>query len=243
VSETVKNDILSAMDGILLVDKPENWTSFDVVAKIRSLVRSELQKTNPSLKRVKVGHTGTLDPAASGLLVLCIGKATKSVPDMIKHDKTYEVEMTLGSTSTTGDREGIIERCPGVTAPTEEHVQRVLSTFTGEQNQTPPAYSAIKVNGKRAYELARAGKEVHLEPRVIHIHDIELTDYSWPVAHFVCTVSSGTYIRSLVADIGQTLGCGAYMSALRRTKVAEYRVDDAISPVDVTIEAIVHAIR
>ena len=226
------------MDGILLVDKPKGWTSFDVVAKVRGIIKTELRKETPSLKNVKVGHTGTLDPAATGLLVLCIGKYTKKVPDMIRHDKTYEVEMTLGATSTTGDQEGLITHMPSPIAPELERLKEVLVSFVGEQWQTPPAFSAIKVNGQRAYDLARAGKEVKLEPRKCTVHSLELTSYDYPIAKFTCSVSSGTYIRSLVEDIGKKLGTGAYMSELRRTRVAKYGILDAVSPEQLTVEGI-----
>jgi tRNA pseudouridine55 synthase len=232
---------MQIFDGILLVDKPKGWTSFDVVAKVRGIISAEYRRENIESrmeaagqqlqlpKRVKVGHTGTLDPSATGLLVICIGKATKLVTTMIKHDKTYEVEMTLGVTSSTGDQEGIIAKNIEARSKNIEEVNEILSKFVGLQMQTPPAYSAIKVDGKRAYELARAGKPVILEPRACTIHSIELTSYEWPVAKFTTSVSSGTYIRSLVEDIGTKLGTGAYMSNLRRTKVAKYGIEHSIA--------------
>lgn len=230
------------MDGILLIDKPKGWTSFDVVAKVRGIVRTELRKSNPSLKNVKVGHTGTLDPAATGLLVICIGKYTKKVEQMIRHDKTYEVELTLGATSTTGDQEGEITTIHA-NVPTLQVVKEVLNSFVGEQMQIPPAFSAIKVGGKRAYELARAGKEVKIEPRKITIHFIELSDFSYPILKFVCSVGSGTYIRSLAEDIGEKLGTGAYMSELRRTRVAEYTVEDALKTDELNLESIIRCLK
>lgn len=226
------------MDGILLIDKPKGWTSFDVVAKVRGIVRSELRKINPQLKNYKVGHTGTLDPSATGLLVLCLGKATKMVPTMIKHDKTYEVEMTLGATSSTGDQEGVITKGGDMLPVSENELRRVLKTFVGEQLQVPPAYSAVKVDGKRAYELARAGKDVKLAPRKVTIHSAALNLYAWPIVTFTCNVSSGTYIRTLVEDIGAKLGTGAYMSNLRRIVVDTYEIKKAIPIADITIETI-----
>jgi tRNA pseudouridine55 synthase len=232
------------MDGILLIDKPKGWTSFDVVAKVRGIIRTELRKSNPSLKNVKVGHTGTLDPAATGLLVLCIGKYTKKVEQMIRHDKTYEVELTLGATSTTGDQEGEITQIRNPKSEiTKDEVRTALESFVGEQMQTPPAFSAIKVDGKRAYELARAGKEVKIEPRKITIHSIELGEFSYPILKFVCSVGSGTYIRSLVEDIGVKLGTGAYMSELLRTRVAEYTVEDALKTDELTLESIIKCLK
>jgi tRNA pseudouridine55 synthase len=227
------------MNGILLVDKPKGWTSFDVVAKVRGVVRTELRKDNPQIKNYKVGHTGTLDPSATGLLVLCLGKATKLVPTMIKHDKTYEVEMKLGSKSTTGDQEGEITQTANVEEPFPERaIIELLKDFKGQQMQTPPAFSAIKINGKRAYDLARAGKEVKLEPRPITIQSITLDRYDHPFIGFTCTVSSGTYIRSLVEDVGAKIGLDAYMSDLRRTRVAEYEVKDALRVEELNIENI-----
>jgi tRNA pseudouridine55 synthase len=226
------------MDGILLIDKPEGWTSFDVVNYVRKTV-ARLEDKKP--RHVKVGHTGTLDPSATGLLVLCIGKATKLVPTMIKHDKTYDVELTLGMTSTTGDKEGVLSsnvESRRSSIPSLEEIERVIMTFVGEIEQVPPAFSAIKVNGKRAYDLARAGKPVELQPRKVIIHSITAVSYAYPVVHFTASVGSGTYIRSLASDIGEKLGTGAYMSNLRRKNVAEYKIEQAyaISEVDETIE-------
>ncbi len=214
------------------MDKPQGWTSFDVVNYVRKMV-AELEEKKP--KNTKVGHTGTLDPQATGLLVLCVGSYTKKVPELIKQDKTYEVELTLGKVSTTGDSEGEIT---GVSdkVPSKKDVAGVISGFVGEIEQTPPAYSAIKVNGKRAYELARAGKEVKLEPRIVTINSINDVEYEYPKVTFTADVGSGTYIRSLAEDIGEKLGTGAYMSALRRTKVGDKSIDDAIDPKKLTSE-------
>jgi tRNA pseudouridine55 synthase len=232
--------MLSGMDGILLIDKPSGWTSFDVVAKIRGILRSSQssvisdqskqttenrqQKTVPP--KVKVGHTGTLDPLATGLMIVVVGSYCKRAEEFSKLDKTYEVTMTLGQTSTTGDNEGE-KTVVSDKIPTQNEVDAVLKDFVGEIMQTPPAFSAIKVNGQRAYKLARAGKEVKLEPRKVKVHSIQLTSYSYPEVKFTASVSSGTYIRSLVEDIGQKLGTGAYMSNLRRTIVGPYTVADA----------------
>ncbi len=230
------------MNGLLLIDKPKGWTSFDVVAKVRGIIRTELRKTDPSIKNVKVGHTGTLDPSATGLLVLCVGSYTKKVESMIRHDKTYNVELTLGATSTTGDQEGIITTVT-VDPPSMGQVSEALASFVGEQMQTPPVFSAIKVDGKRAYELARAGKEVKLEPRKVTINSISDISYDWPKIYFTADVSSGTYIRSLATDIGEKLKTGAYMSELRRVKVAEYAVEDALSIDQLTTEHIYERIQ
>jgi tRNA pseudouridine55 synthase len=188
-------------------------------------------------KRFPVGHTGTLDPLATGLLVLMLGSYTKKVPEYTKLDKTYEVTMRLGRTSTTGDEEGekteVSDR-----VPTEDEIRAALKRFEGDIMQTPPAFSAIKVNGQRAYKLARKGEAPQLEPRPVHIESNVLTKYEYPYVHFTSHVSSGTYIRSLVEDIGKHLGTGAYMFALRRTRVGQYTVDDAL-----TIDTLVRKIE
>lgn len=206
------------MNGILLVDKPSGWTSFDVVAKVRGIVRRQT-----GLKKPKVGHTGTLDPLATGLLVLVVGSYTKRVPELTKLDKTYEVSMTLGQVSTTGDEEGektaISDRMPQ-----EVDIQQCLQNLEGEMEQTPPIFSAIKVNGQRAYKLARAGKPVVIEPRKVEIYSITDVEYTYPLVKFTTEVSSGTYIRTLVEDIGKQLDVGAYMSGLRRTKVGDFNI-------------------
>ncbi|MBP9820775.1 tRNA pseudouridine(55) synthase TruB [Candidatus Saccharibacteria bacterium] len=209
------------MDGYILVDKPKGVSSFGVVAKVRGCIRA------CTGQKVKVGHIGTLDPMATGLLVLVVGKYTKKVPDLIGHNKTYDVELTLGQISSTGDIEGDITDINN-TQPAKEQLLSVLNKFVGPQMQTPPAFSAIKVNGQRAYDLARKGKEVKIEPRQIIIHSINLTDYNYPKVHFVCNVSSGTYIRSLAQDIGTALGTGAYMSNLRRTAIDIFDIKNSI---------------
>lgn len=218
------------MDRVLLIDKDKDWTSFDVVARVRSLVRAvvaadTLKGEKP--KKIKVGHAGTLDPLATGLLIVLIGAATKRQDEFMKQDKEYEVEALLGGVSTTGDAEGEKTHISS-DKPSSEDINRVLKQFTGTLQQVPPQYSAIKINGKRAYALARAGKQVKLEPRTVIIHSISDITYAYPKLRFKAVVSSGTYIRSLVSDIGDTLGTGAYMSNLRRTKIGSYRIEDAI---------------
>ncbi len=215
------------MDGILLVDKPSGWSSFDVVAKVRTIIRRET-----GVKKPKVGHTGTLDPLATGLLVLVVGKYTKRVPELSKADKTYEVTMKLGETSTTGDEEGG-KTSVSSAQPSKEDAMRALQAFVGDIEQIPPAYSAIKVNGQRAYKLARAGKEVKLEPRKVTIYGITNIEYAYPVVKFTAKVSSGTYIRTLVEDIGKSLGTGAYMSGLCRTQVGMYELSDPKTVYDI----------
>jgi tRNA pseudouridine55 synthase len=212
------------MQGLLLVDKPTDWTSFDVVNYVRRMVATAEGKKP---KNVKVGHTGTLDPFATGLLILLIGKEyTKRAGELSKLDKTYEVTMILGKTSSTGDPEGEIETV-SYTAPSKEAVAGAVERFRGQIEQVPPAYSAIKVNGQRAYKLARAGKEVIIEPRKVTINSLEIISYNYPEVKLIANVSSGTYIRTLVEDIGKVLGTGAYTSALRRTEVGEYNINNS----------------
>ncbi|MDD3678926.1 MAG: tRNA pseudouridine(55) synthase TruB [Patescibacteria group bacterium] len=211
---------------ILLVDKEPGWTSFDIVAKIRSTLRRKFKDT---VKHIKVGHAGTLDPFATGLLIILIGKKTKNQEGLMKLDKKYIATLKLGATSTTGDPEGIIKKTTSfIPKPiTIGDIETVLEGFLGETFQTPPAHSAIKINGKRAYMLARAGKEFKLKPRKITIYDIKILDYKWPLLKIETSVSSGTYIRKLAEDTGKSLGCGAYLTGLRRTKIGEYDISDS----------------
>ena len=215
------------MQGVLLIDKPSGWTSFDAVNFVRKQVAAAEGKKP---KNTKVGHTGTLDPLATGLLVLLVGKEyTRRATELTKLDKTYEVTMKLGWTSTTGDEEGE-KTAVSDTIPTPEAVLGALEAFQGQIMQVPPAFSAMKINGQRAYHLARQGKEVALEARPVTIHSIKLTDYSYPLVQFTTDVGSGTYIRSLVEDLGKHLGTGAYMPALRRTRVGQFDLADAMLP-------------
>jgi len=212
------------MQGLLLVDKPKEWTSFDVVNFVRRQVAA-VEGKKP--KNTKVGHTGTLDPLATGLLVLLVGKEyTRKATELTKLDKTYEVTMKLGEVSSTGDEEGE-KKAVSATVPTEEAVLEALHTFQGQIMQVPPAFSAMKINGQRAYKLAREGKVVELEARPVQIYKNELTGYEYPFVKFTSEVGSGTYIRSLVEDLGKVLGTGAYMSGLRRTKVGPFNIENA----------------
>jgi len=212
------------MQGLLLIDKPSGWTSFDAVNYVRRLVAS-VEGKKP--KNCKVGHSGTLDPLATGLLVLLVGKEyTRRAGELTKLDKTYEVTMKLGETSTTADGEGektiVSDKQPALT-----EIEQLLQQFTGDLMQTPPIYSAMKVGGVRAYKLAREGKPVAMEARPATIYSNTLTSYNYPYVRFTSSVGSGTYIRSLVEDIGKQLGTGAYMSDLRRTTVGKYSIENA----------------
>jgi tRNA pseudouridine55 synthase len=218
------------MQGILLVDKPAGWTSFDVVNYVRKIVAT-VEGKKP--KNCKVGHSGTLDPFATGLLVLLVGKEyTRRASEFSKLDKTYEVTMRLGQTSTTGDPEGEITDTIGydpIDKPSIEQIKSAIAKFIGQIEQVPPAFSAIKVNGVRAYKLAREGKEVIIEARPVTIHRLELIDYTYPEVKLVADVSSGTYIRTLVEDLGVSLETGAFTTELRRTSVGKSIIDKAIS--------------
>ncbi len=215
------------MQGLLLIDKPRTWTSFDVVNYVRRIVAT-VEGKKP--KNCKVGHTGTLDPLATGLLVLLVGKEyTRRASDLSKLDKTYEVTMKLGETSTTADGEGEKTVLSDVQPP-QADVEAALAVFTGDLMQTPPIYSAMKVGGVRAYKLAREGKEVVMEARPATIYNNNLTSYEYPFVKFTSHVSSGTYIRSLVEDLGRELKTGAWMSDLRRTTVGLYDISEAVTP-------------
>jgi tRNA pseudouridine55 synthase len=209
------------VDGILLVDKPKGWTSHDVVAKIRNVILTR------SGQKVKVGHAGTLDPMASGLLLVLVGGYTSKAGSYLKLDKTYEAELTLGAVSSTGDSEGKITHTSDK-IPSNQQIKEAVSKFIGTIKQVPPAYSAIKIKGQEAYKLARAGLQFKLEPRVVTIYDIKIKNYNYPKLNLIIYVSSGTYIRSLAQDIGSWLGVGAYLSALRRTKVGQFDIKNAI---------------
>lgn len=212
------------MQGILLVDKPSGWTSFDVVNYVRRIVAT-VEGKKP--KNCKVGHSGTLDPFATGLLILLIGKDyTRRASEFSKLDKTYEMTMRLGQTSTTGDPEGEVTDV-SVRVPTQEEIEQALTQFRGEIQQIPPAFSAIKINGVRAYKLARDGKEVVIASRPVTIRRLELLSYAYPEVKLVTDVSSGTYIRTLVDDLGQVLKTGAYTTQLRRTMISTHDVSAA----------------
>ncbi len=230
------------MEGYLLVDKPSGWTSFDLVHFIRGKVAKA--SSMPS-KKIKVGHSGTLDPFATGLMIILVGrKFTQKANELLKQDKSYSVTMELDSLSTTGDPEGEITRQKTeLPQPTNTSIAKALESFKGDIKQTPPIYSAIKVNGVRAYKLAREDKPVELEPRMVSIRDINLLSYSYPDVKFETTVSSGTYIRSLVEDIGSYLDRTAYTKELRRTSIGLYSIDHAVVTADITEQTIGQLLR
>ena len=216
-------------DQVILIDKPAGVSSFGVVAKVRRRLTEEFGH------KVKVGHTGTLDPFATGLLILLSGKYTKKSSDFLKLDKVYEATMKLGYVSSTGDPEGEITKydasAGGGAWGSDEAtsvISSLLNSFIGKITQTPPRYSAIKINGQRAYKLARQGKTFDIPSRQVEIYSINILDYNYPYLTIRVHCSSGTYIRSLAEDIGTALGTGAYLTALRRTKIGQYSVTDAI---------------
>ncbi len=201
---------------VLLIDKDLHWTSFDAVRKIRNALRIK-----------KVGHAGTLDPLATGLLIICTGKFTKRINEFMAQPKEYEAEITLGATTATYDLESMPENFKTTDTLTEEMIREKSNLFLGEIMQMPPIYSAIKKEGVAAYELARRGEKVALEPRPITIYNFEITAIDLPIVRCIIRCSTGTYIRSLAHDFGEALQCGGHLSALRRTKIGEASVEDA----------------
>ena len=227
---------------IILIDKPTDISSFGVVAKVRAKLRNQLGH------KVKVGHTGTLDPFATGLLILLSGKMTKKSNEFLKLDKEYIATVKLGCTSTTGDPEGQILEYPNegisergnarvsalapwrrarATRPELDILKSVIQGFIGTIEQTPPRFSAIKIDGQRAYKLARKGQDFEIPSREIEIYSIDILDYHYPELQIKVHCSSGTYIRTLAEDIGKALNTGAYLTALRRTRIGKYNIEDA----------------
>jgi tRNA pseudouridine55 synthase len=203
---------------VLLINKPLEWTSFDVVRKIRNQIKIK-----------KVGHAGTLDPLATGLLILCTGKFTKRINEYMAQEKEYTGTFTLGATTPTYDLESDPENLKDYSQVTPQQLQSVAQQFTGEIMQVPPIHSAIKKDGKRVYELARKGVAVELEPRKITIKEFEVNAEELPVIRFRVVCSTGTYIRSLANDVGAALGCGAYLSSLCRTRIGNFKLEDSMT--------------
>ena len=214
---------------ILCFDKPLRWTSFNLVAKIRSQLCHRL-----GVKKLKVGHAGTLDPLATGVMVICTGKATKRIDELQAHVKEYVATLQFGATTPCFDLEKPIDKTYPTEHITESLLRDVLSKFVGRIEQVPPAFSACKIDGKRAYDLARKGREVELKPKVLVIDEIELLDFDQEKMQATIRVvcSKGTYIRALARDIGQALDSGAHLIALRRTRVGNVRVEDCMQVED-----------
>lgn len=203
---------------VLLIDKPLHWTSFDIVRKIRNAIKIK-----------KVGHAGTLDPLATGLLIVCTGKFTKRINEYMAQEKEYTGSFTLGAITPTYDRESTPYDSKDYSQLTAEMIQEATISFVGEIQQVPPIYSAIKKAGVAAYDLARRGEEVELKARTITIHEFEITAVEMPLVYFRVVCSTGTYIRSLAHDFGARLGCGAYLSELRRTRIGAHSVENALA--------------
>ncbi len=204
---------------VLLINKPLHWTSFDIVRRLRSILRIK-----------KIGHAGTLDPLATGMLIVCTGKFTKKINEYMAQEKEYTGSFTLGAVTPTYDLETEPEQPKEYAFVTNEMLQATAAAFTGDIEQLPPMHSAIKKDGVALYELARQGKQIQLEPRKVTIKAFELTQVELPVVRFKVTCTTGTYIRSLAHDFGAALGCGAYLSSLCRSRIGEFTLDKALSP-------------
>ena len=209
---------------LILIDKPLGWTSFQVVNKLRWLIRKRY-----GLKKIKVGHAGTLDPLATGLLVICTGKFTKKIQSLQADDKVYTGTITLGATTPSYDLETEIDQRFALPDFSIEQLKAVAETFTGEIDQKPPIFSAIKKDGIRMYELARSGEQTEVESRKIRIDRFDLTRVALPELDFLVSCSKGTYIRSLANDFGRALKNGAHLSALRRTQSGDFKIEEAMS--------------
>ena len=210
---------------VFLIDKPLTWTSFNAVSKIKWLIKKKFK-----VKKIKVGHAGTLDPLATGLLIICTGKFTKSIDEFQAQKKEYTGTITVGGTTPSYDMETEINETFEIKHITNDLILETAKSFIGEQDQFPPIFSALKKGGKRLYEMARAGEKVEVEARRINIEEFEITKVELPNIEFRTIVSKGTYIRSLAFDFGKRLKSGAYLSSLRRTKIGDFNVDNAISP-------------
>jgi tRNA pseudouridine55 synthase len=208
---------------VLLFNKPLHWTSFQLVNKVRWLVKRQLQ-----VKKIKVGHAGTLDPLATGLMILCTGKKTKEIDQYQAAEKEYIGTLKLGATTPSYDGETAENYFFATQHITVEDIKKTMLTFHGEIQQMPPIFSALKVGGKKMYESARKGEEVAIKPRSIHIKELEILSINMPYVTFKVACSKGTYIRSLAFDIGKALNSGAWLCKLQRTKIGEYSIDNAI---------------
>jgi len=220
MKEQMANEFINGR--ILLIDKEKEWTSFDVVNKLRVSLRNEL-----GIKKIKVGHTGTLDPLATGLVIICTGKATKKIESLMGLEKEYIAEITLGATTPSFDLETEIDSTYPVEHITRELFEKTLRSFKGDIKQRPPNYSAKQVDGKRAYNMARQGEDFKLSKRLVTVHEIETIRFEPPRAVIRILSSKGTYIRSLADDLGRKLNSGAFLSDLRRTKIGSFHVNDA----------------
>ena len=219
--------MLNPIEGeIFYVDKPLRWTSFDAVKRVRGVLARKTKK-----KKLKVGHAGTLDPLATGVLILCTGKATKRIDELQAHTKEYTATLQLGATTPSFDKEHTVDHTYPTAHITEELIRETLQKFIGEIQQVPPAYSACKINGHRAYKLMRKGHDVPLKAKTLRVDEIEMTSFDQKTMQLSIRVvcGKGTYIRALARDIGTALGSGAFLTALRRTRVGDIRVENCIT--------------
>ena len=239
----IKNNFFSPDGTIILINKPLGWTSFDAVKKIRNVIGSPptlaksssssgepLQGRGERAIRVKAGHAGTLDPLATGLLIICTGKMTKKISEIQSQEKEYTGTFVLGAATPSYDLETEINSRKDFSHVTEKIIYDAAKNFTGKILQTAPLHSAKKINGRRAYEIARQGGEAKLKPVEVSIHSFEITDIDLPKVSFKVICGKGTYIRSLANDFGQVLNCGAYLASLCRTRIGEYKLEDAVTP-------------
>lgn len=211
--------------GYILLDKPYTWTSFQATKKVQYVLKRHF-----GVKKIKIGHAGTLDPLATGLLILCVGKYTKRIEEYQAGEKEYTGTIFLGATTPSFDKEKPVDCTFSTEHITEEAIRQTANTFLGEQSQIPPVFSAVKINGVRAYAKAREGKEIEMRERRITIHEFEITDIRMPEVDFRIRCSKGTYIRSIARDFGRRLQSGAYLTALCRTRIGEMRLEDAQTP-------------
>lgn len=217
-------EITPEQGGFILLNKPYTWTSFQATKKIQYILKRHF-----GLKKIKIGHAGTLDPLATGLLVLCVGKYTKRIEEFQAQEKEYTGTIHLGATTPSYDLETEIDNTYPIEHINENLIYKTAKAFIGEQSQIPPIFSALKINGVRAYTKAREGKEVEIKERTIHIYDFEITDIRFPEVDFRIRCSKGTYIRSIARDFGAKLNSGAYLSALCRTKIGDFKLSEAFS--------------
>lgn len=220
-----KEDFLNGQ--LLLIDKPLGWSSFQAVNKLKWVIRKKF-----ALKKFKIGHAGTLDPLATGLLLICTGKFTKTITELQGQIKEYTGTITLGTTTPSYDLETEVDETFATEHITEQLVHETTAKFTGEIEQTPPIFSALKKDGKRLYEYAREGKMVEIKKRIVTITAFEITSIEFPRVNFRVVCSKGTYIRSLANDFGKALQSGGHLSSLRRTKIGDYNVNKALDPLD-----------
>lgn len=208
---------------ILLINKPYDWTSFDVISKIRNHIKRTL-----NLKKIKVGHAGTLDPLASGLLIICTGKYTKIIDEFQAQEKEYTATFTIGATTSSHDMEKVVDQYYDYSHVTEAMINETAQFYTGTFDQIPPVFSAVKIEGKRAYDYARNNQEVVIQPKTITISEIEVTGIDLPEIYLRIVCSKGTYIRALARDFGEKMKCGTFLSALCRTRIGKFELENAL---------------